>query len=183
MSAPDRAPASDIQPLLDARQRFLAFVRNRVDDPELAEDILQDSLVRVVQAAPSLRQQDQLMPWFFRVLQNAIVDSYRRRGVVSQRTSSLDGVDLPATPEEDADLCACFEPLIATLKPEYAELLRALDLGGEATEPVAARLGVTANNLKVRRHRARQALRKRLEETCRTCTDHGCLDCTCQATS
>ena len=177
---PDPVSAADIAPLLDARQRFLAFIRRRVDDPELAEDILQDSLVRAVQAAPSLRQQDQLVPWFYRMLQNAVVDRYRRQGVVNQRMSSLDGVELPATPTDDADLCACFEPLIATLKPEYAELLRALDLGGEATESVAARLGVTPNNLKVRRHRARQALRKRLEATCLTCADHGCLDCTCR---
>jgi RNA polymerase sigma-70 factor (ECF subfamily) len=100
--------------------------------------------------------------------------------VVSQRTAPLDGIDLPATPSDDAELCACFEPLIPTLKPEYAELLRALDLDGESTEAVAERLRVTPNNLKVRRHRARQALRKRLEETCRTCAEHGCLDCTCR---
>ena len=33
----------------------------------------------------------------------------------------------------------------------------------------------------VRLHRARKALRLRLEETCRACADHGCLDCTCKA--
>ena len=173
-------PPNDMHPLLDARERLLAYVRRRVGNAELAEDILQDSLLRAMQALPALRQRDQLLPWFYRLLQNAIVDTYRRQGVMRQRTSPLDGVDPPSAPEDDAELCACFEPLIATLKPEYAELLRALDLGGEATDVVAVRLGITHNNLKVRRHRARQALRKRLEETCRTCADHGCLDCTCR---
>jgi len=45
---------------------------------------------------------------------------------------------------------------------------------------VAKELGITPNNLKVRRHRARQQLRERLEEVCRTCAKHGCLDCSCE---
>jgi RNA polymerase sigma-70 factor (ECF subfamily) len=42
--------------LLEFRDRFLGYVRKRVDDPELAEDILQDSLLRALQASPTLRQ-------------------------------------------------------------------------------------------------------------------------------
>jgi RNA polymerase sigma-70 factor, ECF subfamily len=168
------------QALLESRDRFLGYVRKRVDDPELAEDILQDSLLRAVQAAPSLRQEDRLVPWFYRILQNAIIDTYRRRGVASQRQVTLEGVDLADEAEEEALACACFEPLVATLKPEYAELIRAVELGSETPEAAARRLGVTPNNLKVRRHRARQALRQRLEQTCRTCAEHGCLDCTCR---
>ena len=43
----------------------------------------------------------------------------------------------------------------------------------------AARHGISLDNVKVRRHRARKALRERLVDTCRLCADHGCLDCTC----
>ncbi len=41
--------------LLDARDQFLGYIRKRIDDPELAEDILQDSLLRAIRAAPDLR--------------------------------------------------------------------------------------------------------------------------------
>ncbi len=166
------------QRLLQSRERFLGYVRQRVDDPELAEDILQDSLLRAIQAAPTLRQKDRLVPWFYSVLHNAIVDTYRRRGAETRRVARLDGVDVAEEVADEAALCACFEPLVSTLKPEYAELIRAVELSSETPEAVAERLGVTPNNLKVRRHRARQALRRRLEETCRTCAEHGCLDCT-----
>ena len=166
--------------LLDARDQFLGYVRKRVADPELAEDILQDSLLRAVRAARDLRDEDRLLPWFYRVLQNAIVDAYRRRGVEQAHVVVADAPDAAAEPEDDAVLCACFERLIPTLKPEYAELIRAVELGNEPPAATAARLGITPNNLKVRRHRARQALRQKLEETCRTCADHGCLDCTCE---
>ncbi len=166
--------------LLESRDRFLAYVRRRVDDPELAEDILQDGLLRALQAAPSPNQEDRLVPWFYRVLRNAIIDAYRRRAVAGRRHVPLDGVDLADEDEDEALACACFEPLVATLKPEYAELIRAVELGSETPGAAARRLGVTPNNLKVRRHRARQALRQRLEQTCRTCAEHGCLDCTCR---
>jgi RNA polymerase sigma factor (sigma-70 family) len=166
--------------LLDAREQLLGYVRKRIDDPELAEDILQDSLLRAIRATPELRDPDRLLPWFYRILQNAIVDAYRRRGLERRHPAPIDGHEPAAPPEDEAVLCACFEALIPTLRPEYAELIRSIELGGEGTEAAAARLGVTPNALKVRRHRARQALRRRLEETCRTCAEHGCLDCTCR---
>jgi RNA polymerase sigma factor (sigma-70 family) len=165
--------------LLESRDRFVGYVRKRVADPVLAEDILQESLLRAIRAAPTLRQQDRLVPWFYTVLQHAIVDAYRRRGVERRHVVPADDLDIPAEPDDEATLCTCFEPLVSTLTPEYAELIRAVELGGESPESAAERLGITPNNLKVRRHRARQALRRRLEETCRACAEHGCLDCTC----
>ena len=91
--------------------------------------------------------------------------------------ADVDTVVVP--PEDEAAICGCLEDLLPTLKPEYAEVLRALDLGEASTEELTAELGITANNLKVRRFRARKQLKERLERTCRTCATHGCLDCTC----
>ncbi|MCC6174407.1 MAG: sigma-70 family RNA polymerase sigma factor [Chloroflexi bacterium] len=165
--------------LANARDQFLGYVRKRIQDPELAEDILQDSLLRAIQAAPELRDDERLITWFYRVLQNAIVDAYRRRGVEQPHVVMAEAPEIAAEPEDGAELCACFERLVPTLKREYADLIQAVELGNEAPEQAAGRLGITPNNLKVRRHRARQALRRKLEETCRTCAEHGCLDCTC----
>lgn len=176
---PDRQP---LEALLNGRERFLAFLRSKLSDPDAAEDVLQESLLKALRAAPDVREEERLVAWFYRVLQNAVVDAYRRRGVERRRVTGLEGMDLEAEPgqEEEAVLCECFRELVPALRPEYAELIRALDLEGEAPEQAAARLGITPNNLKVRRHRARQALRVRLEETCRVCAEHHCLDCTCE---
>jgi RNA polymerase sigma-70 factor (ECF subfamily) len=173
-----------LRQLAEGREAFLAYVRRRLDDPELAEDVLQDSLLRAVRAAPELRDDDRLLAWFYRVLHNAAVDAYRRRGVRADRMPSvnLEAAGQVAAPAAEADpvACACFRTLLPNLKPEYADLIEHLDLGAETAEQAAARLGITLNNLKVRHHRARQALRRQLEQTCRTCAEHHCLDCTCQ---
>jgi RNA polymerase sigma-70 factor (ECF subfamily) len=169
-----------VQQLVEGRARFLAFIRSRLDDAELAEDILQDSLLRALHAAPSLHRTDRLIPWFYTVLRNAIVDAYRRRSGESARLVPLADLDPAAESTSDRELCECFEPLLATLTSDQADLLRRLDLANEPSDSVARSLGISPGTLRVRRHRARQALRRRLDETCRTCAEHGCLDCTCR---
>ncbi len=165
--------------LLAIRQSLLGFVRKRIDDPELAEDVLQSALLKAVEKAPGLRDEDKLVPWFYAILRNAITDTYRRRAArpPALELEAAEKVEM----EEDAvqDLCRCMAPLVGSLKPEYREVIESLDLAGDATESLAARLNVTTANLKVRRHRARQALRQRLTETCGACAEHHCLDCSC----
>jgi RNA polymerase sigma-70 factor (ECF subfamily) len=69
---------------------------------------------------------------------------------------------------------------LPTLKPEYAELLRRVDLEERSVPEAAAEVGITPNNAGVRLHRARQALKHQLERSCGSCATHGCLDCSCQ---
>lgn len=171
-----------VEALSAARTQYLAFVRRRISDPDLAEDILQEALLRALRAAPDIEDEERLAAWFYRVLRNAIVDAYRRRDVQARRTERLDeDYDLPDPSEPDErTLCECFRELLPALRPEYAAVLEAVDLDEVSISVAAERLGITANNLNVRRHRARQALRRSLEDTCRVCADHGCLDCTCE---
>ena len=79
----------------------------------------------------------------------------------------------------ESTICTCLYALLPTLKPEYAEILRRVDLLGEPRQQVAAALGVTVNNVTVRLHRARQAIKRALLEWCTTCPEHGFLRCAC----
>ena len=82
--------------------------------------------------------------------------------------------------EWDEAVCACFCGLIPELKPRYADVIRRVDLQGEP------KLGV-ARDLKIRRatmdellHRARAALRERLEILCGACSRFHCRECFCE---
>jgi RNA polymerase sigma factor (sigma-70 family) len=173
-----------LEQLLQHNNRLLAYVRRKVNDPNLAEDVLQESLLRAMRSAPDLRDEEKLLPWFYSILNNAITDLYRRQQVETRSLQQIAQKQLlEEEPEAEKVLCECFRELIPTLKPEYAELIEKLDLSENDPAQVATRLGITSNNLKVRRHRARQALRQRLEESCRVCAKHGCLDCTCERDS
>ncbi len=166
--------------LLKELETFTAFARSRVGDSHMAADVVQESLLKAVKSADQLRDDESVTAWFYRILRRTIIDLYRRRATSQAALDRLEQ-ELAAPPDSEAEkaACACVNALIPALKPDYAELIRRLDLGDKSLEAVAGELGVTANNLRVRHHRARQQLRARLEQTCRMCAKHGCLDCTC----
>jgi RNA polymerase sigma factor (sigma-70 family) len=168
--------------LLGSLNEFLAFARGRLRDPHLAADVVQESLLKAVRQSHQLRAEQSVKAWFYRILRHTITDLHRRN---ASRQRLHDAWQVQAdTPPDDAEeraVCACLQGLLPALKPEYAELLRRADLGGEDTAHLAETLGVSRNNLTVRLHRARRQLRQRLEQTCKLCAKHGCLDCSCES--
>jgi RNA polymerase sigma-70 factor (ECF subfamily) len=184
-----RSPsASSVAPILaENHRRFLAFLERRVPSRDIAEDILQDAFVRGIAKAPPLGSAESIVAWFYQVLRNAIVDYYRRTGA---RARALDrfareqaaAAQTPDDAELMATVCECVRSLVPTLKPEYAEAIAKVDLDGVPLVAYALEQGITANNAGVRLHRAHRALKRRVQETCATCADHGCAQCECLTT-
>ncbi len=175
--------------IVAARTRFHRFVAARVGDAATAEDILQDSLLRVLRPGAPLRRGESGVAWFYRILRNAITDHFRRKGSEARRTENLfadlraRGDDVTGPPPDwDAAVCACFRGLLPALKPRYAEVIRRVDLRGEAKVAVARDLKISASTMDVLLHRARVALRRRLEVFCGACSRERCLACVCDQT-
>ena len=189
----NRLPADDspvlaatpevVQALVENHRKFLAFLERRVHSREVAEDILQDAFVRGLPRAGQLRDEESVVAWFYRSLRNALVDHYRKQGAEQRAFERVAVLSDESVPGVDAELmdtvCACAGALVGTLKPEYAEALRRVDLGGASVKAWAEADGLSANNASVRLHRARAALRQQVERSCGTCAEHGCLDCHC----
>lgn len=164
------------------RERLLNFIVQKVNDPELAEDLLQESLLNALRSSEKLKDESKLAPWFYQIIRNAIIDVYRRQGRQEKfRESYAKELEKELLPEEEKKLCECFVGVIPTMNEEYAEIIQAVELGDEDPEELSSRLGITRNNLKVKRYRARKQLKERLEQTCRTCAAHGCIDCRCNS--
>ena len=176
------------QPLVDllvANHRdFLRFVERRVGNRALAEEIVQDAFVRSLERGDEVRES--VVGWFYRVLRNAVIDRQRRMAVADRRLDQL-AAELEASGQADEELtnvaCRCVAQLADTLKPEYADALRRIEIDGVAVKDYAESAGISASNAGVRIFRARDALRKQVARACGTCADHGCLDCTCGAQS
>ncbi len=178
-----RPLSSDIiSTLVENHREFLQFLERRVGNRAVAEDLLQDAFVRGIGRAETLRDEEAATAWFYRSLRNALVDHYRRGGA-SERALAAVAAEFDEAQAPDAELqdavCKCVGRLAETLKPEYAEALRRVEVDGLSVQAFAAEAGITANNAAVRLFRARKALQKQLEVSCGTCASHGCLDCTC----
>jgi RNA polymerase sigma-70 factor (ECF subfamily) len=175
------------QVLVDNHRKFLAFLQRRVGSREVAEDILQEAFVRGVQRADSIRDEESATAWFYRMLRNALVDHYRKRGTEARALEGLAAETGTTQPSPDDELmgtvCDCIGSLVETLKDEYAAAIRRVDLGGSSVKDFAAEAGITPNNAAVRVHRAREALRRQVVRVCGTCATHGCSDCRCKESS
>lgn len=124
--------------LVASHREFLAFVERRVRDRGLAEEIVQDALVRSLEHLGEIRES--AIGWFYRVLRDALAAEIE----TLQPDQELQDV-----------VCRCVGVLAATLKPEYADALRRIDVEGTSVKDYAEQAGISANNAGVRVFRAR----------------------------
>ena len=169
--------------LVQNHRRLLSFLAHRVDSPSDAEDILQAAFVKSVEKSDSIRDSETAVAWFYRLLRNAVIDYYRHRDAESRALKQVAEMSNEAEehePDFEREVCQCVYNLLPTLKDDYSSVLKRVDLEGASIAEVAVEAGMTANNTRVKLHRARKALRKHLELSCGTCAEHGCLDCGCR---
>jgi RNA polymerase sigma factor (sigma-70 family) len=170
--------------LVEAKAQVLRFLERRLGDRAAAEDVLQTAFLRLLDREAGPHDDERLVPWFFQVLRNLLIDDHRRRAARDRGRAAFAAETPVATDPDEAlvrSVCACVGELAATLRPAYAEALRLVEVDGEPLPAVAQRLGLTPNALAVRLHRSRRALRHAVLSTCRACAMHGCLDCTCSS--
>lgn len=175
--------AASLATLLENHRAFLRYLERRVGDRALAEDILQNAFAKVLARPEQAPPGEAIVPWFYRTLRNAAVDHFRRRGAADRAHEAfareLETQEMPST-EMEAEICKCVSRLAATLKPEYAEALEAIEVAGTPVKVFAERKGLSTSNAAVRVFRAREALKKRVTESCGICAEHGCVACACE---
>jgi RNA polymerase sigma factor (sigma-70 family) len=164
---------------------FISYLVRRLGNADDAQEVLQRFVLRALERSNDLRDVRTVRGWLARVLATSVADWQRMRVVRRRREVALDESDaaaLASAPEAEADqaVCNCLHKILPTLKPEYAEIVWRADLLGEPRDRIAVSLGTTVNNVTVRLHRGRQALKRRLEQTCLACAECGFLDCRCE---
>ena len=149
-----------------------------------AADLTQDVFVRVARALPEFRGESKIATWILCIARGIGLDHLRsRRHGEAKRTVSFTPADSETDtaaasvpePHEDAEaprrlvraeMSACVREYVARLAPEHRAVIELKDLEGLSNPEIAARLGVSVDNAKIRLHRARQALRRELERGC-----------------
>ena len=181
------ADAAVRRALIEGYRDILAFLHRRLGNREEAEEVLQRFALRALERASDLRDVRTVRGWLGRILATTIADHQRRtirhrRREVTMEQQDLELASAAVAPDAEVDrmVCNCLYKLLPTLKPDYADVIWRADILGEPRERIAVSLGTTLNNVNVRLHRGRQALRTRLEEMCLTCPVHGFLDCRCE---
>ena len=151
--------------------RLFGFVVQLVGDRALAEDILQETLLKLHEARSFYVRGADPVPWMFTIARHTAFDELRRRK--RARVRLVDDDSRPP-PEPRAELSGAPELARAADDPAGAEALAALDqlpaaqrqallltkVEGLSQAEAAARAGTTPGAIKLRAHRAYLALRK-----------------------
>lgn len=156
-----------LQELLGYLRRF---VRARVFDPGVQEDVVQNVFLSLHRARHTYRPERPFGPWLYAIARNAITDHARSRGRRLARERSLEdeGVAEPAAPfhePEDEELSPALRDALAALPPKQREAVELVQVQGLSVVEAAQRAGVSTSALKVRAHRGYKALRARLAAT------------------
>lgn len=174
----------DVAVLVAQHATFRRFLLARLGNPADTDDVLQRALLQALARGGSLRRGERVVAWFYRALRNALVDHFQRKQADARRAERvlnelrINGSDVIAPAAEwDAAVCTCFAGLLPLLKPRYAELIRRVDLDGELKVVAMRELKLSSARFDLVLHRARSALRRRLEIFCEACSCEKCLVC------
>jgi RNA polymerase sigma-70 factor (ECF subfamily) len=135
-------------------------------DPALADDLVQEAMLRALDRAGQLRDPDRLKAWLCSILANALRDHFRRH----RDHASVDDLDAAvladdATPEaatESARLVARVRVEVARLPLGQRQVVTLVDLEGCSYAEVSEILAIPIGTVMSRLCRARAALRARL---------------------
>lgn len=161
-------PSTDsIWSLLSADLR--RFIRRRIPDDHIADDLLQETFVRIHRHIGSLTDSDRLAAWVYQIARNVIQDHYRRSAGSTIPIGEIDPADVP---EDRLSRWRCrsaewLDELIAQLPERYREAVGLADIEGLLQQEVADRLGLSFSGAKSRIQRGRAMLKEVLLQCCR----------------
>lgn len=154
------------------------FILALVKDEWVADDLLQETFLRVQQNIKSLRDPSKLSSWIFRIAHNLCQDHFRRLKK-SRREERIDQEETENLNEaliqkeigiqkelEQRQMGECVQNQINLLPESLRTALILFDLMEFTHQESADILGITVKSVKVRLHRARKKLKAILEEKC-----------------
>lgn len=158
--------------VLQCAPELRAFVGRRVDQPAVADDLLQDVFVKVFRARGSLRDAGRLRAWLFQSTRAAVADHYRRRRPLDPLPPDLEA-EGAASDDPDGAMSRAVRRFLLTLPATYRRPLELVDLGRMPVKRAAAELGIGESALKNRLMRGRAMLGRKMLACCRLEFDAG----------
>ncbi len=156
-----------------------SLIYRMVRDRALAEDLAQETFIKVLNALDSYRPEFKFSSWIFKIANNAAIDQLRKReldtlsldGAPGARTAeeveatalqAVDRTESPLAELESRELGSEIEQAIGRLRPEYRTAILLRHVEGRAYEEIAEVMDLPLGTVKTYIHRARLELREYL---------------------
>ncbi|MFZ3048105.1 MAG: RNA polymerase sigma factor [Desulfatirhabdiaceae bacterium] len=156
----------------DYYDRVKKFIRRLVRDEWVAEDLIQETFIRVEKNMDTVRDPSRLSSWVFRIAYNLCQDHFKSRKRDDSKSGNVERLpnpfmEIPVQKElEQLQMGACVREQIDLLPEQQRIVLILYDFLGFHHDEIADILDITKENAKVRLHRARKGLKSILEKKC-----------------
>ena len=154
------APAALVGALSPA---LLRFFKSQVATREQADDLLQQTWLRIHRVRHTYRPGEPVLPWIYAIARRVRVDGYRRTRRITLREIAMDVLPEQAAQAEARNLGPTFDTLVGALPEAQREVVTMLKVGGLTLEEVARATSSTVGAVKQKAHRAYTRLRKLLQ--------------------
>lgn len=144
------------------------FIRRRVADDHVADDLLQETFVRVHRNLATLQEQDRLAAWVYQIARNVVRDHHRK---AANSTATLADADPADDGDDHLTQLHCrgagwLDEMIRSLPDGYRQAVQMAEIEGHSQQEVADRLGLSLSGAKSRVQRGRTMLKAALEQCC-----------------
>lgn len=152
--------------------RVRRFILVTVKDDWVADDLVQETFIRVQKNLDGLRDSSKLSSWLFGIAHNLCMDYFRRlRSSGEKELLDVNRMDIPEEVPiqkelEQQEMAKCVQDQVDLLPESLRTVIILFDTMDFSHEEIAEVLGISVENTKVRLHRARKKLRSILEEKC-----------------
>ena len=137
------------------------FVQKKVGEKDVAEDIVQEVLIKIYTKADQLKDNSRFTGWAFRITRNAITDHFRSR---NKRMSSGD-IDWDTNAQELNECAAqCLMVLMKQLPDKYRIAIQLTEVENHSQQELAQILNISHAGARSRVQRARKMLREKMDE-------------------
>ena len=153
--------------VLEMAPRLRAFLRRRVRDDATADDLAQETLLKVYRSRATLRDGTRLEAWLFRVARTTLIDYYRRQKPTEEVPAALVAENSDELAAMRAAIAASTRRFLEELPEAYREPVRLAELEGLPLAKIALRMDLSLTAVKSRVRRGRQMLKAKLQACCR----------------
>ncbi len=152
--------------------KLLGFISSRVGNSADAEDILQDTFLKIHSRINTLKEDTKIQSWIYRITRNTIIDYYRTHKSTEELPVSLSKPDPEPYEETRQEMADWFLPLIKVLPPQFKQPLLLSEIDGLSQKEVAEKEGLSLSATKSRIQRGRKVLKDTLLDCCQFEFDH-----------
>ena len=131
-------------------------------DRDVAEDVVQEALLRAWRSREALAEGAAAKPWLLTIVRREHARLYERKRFETVQVDELVGSESPELGVAEDQEVLNVRRAIFALEDDYREPLVMQVLLGHSTEEIAAELGLTRGAVLTRLFRARQKLRRKL---------------------